>query len=73
MKTYSGDRTIDGVIVLVDQARLLPDLGGAIFSDTGCEWGYDGPGPRELAYVILVDHLVDTNRAKVLVPRFVEG
>ncbi|GAO27508.1 hypothetical protein ALISP_7328 [Alicycliphilus sp. B1] len=38
MKTYSGDRTIDGVIVLVDQARLLPDLGGAIFSDTGFEW-----------------------------------
>ena len=73
MKTYSGDRTIDGVIVLVDQARLLPDLGGAIFSDTGFEWGYDGPGPRELAYVILVDHLGDTSRAKVLVPRFVEG
>ena len=53
MKTYSGDRTIDGVIVLVNQAHLLPDTSGAIFSDTGFEWGYDGPGPRQLASVAL--------------------
>jgi len=73
MKTYSGDRTIDGVIVFVNQAHLLPDTGGAIFSDTGFEWGYDGPGPRQLAYAILIDHLGDASRAKALVPRFVEG
>jgi len=73
MKIYSGDRTIDGVIVFVNQAHLLPDTGGAIFSDTGFEWGYDGPGPRQLAYAILIDHLGDASRAKALVPRFVEG
>ena len=73
MNTYSGDRTIDGVIVLVNQTRMMPDAGGAAFSDTGFEWGYDGPGPRQLAYVILVDHLRDTNRAEALVPTFVES
>jgi len=70
MKTYLGDRTIDGVMVTVDGESLparddLKDFAGADF-----EWSYEGAAPRQLAFAMLVDHLGDPARAAALTERF---
>lgn len=55
MKTYSGRRTADGTVVLVDGRPLDPQLGLRDFQ-AGFEWGYEGSGPSQLALAILADH-----------------
>ncbi|MFD1702970.1 DUF6166 domain-containing protein [Methylopila henanensis] len=70
MKTYIGDRTIDGILVTVDGEPLQPrddlkDYAGADF-----EWSYEGPAPRQLAFAILTDHFGDWKRAEALTERF---
>ena len=43
MKTYSGDRTIDGIVVLVDDHPLDEALNVKALTDDGFEWGFEGP------------------------------
>ncbi len=66
MKTYTGDRTIDGIQVLVDGKPLDPRTDLKTFSKNGFEWSYEGPEPAQLAFALLVDHLADPQRAEAL-------
>lgn len=66
MKTYTGDRTIDGIQVLVDGRPLDPRTDLKPLSKNGFEWSYEGPEPAQLAFAILVDHLDDPQRAAAL-------
>jgi hypothetical protein len=70
MKRYFGDRTIDGVQVLVNEAPLDPRYNLKCYSKNGFEWSYEGPEPRQLSFALLVDHLGDPARAEVLEDRF---
>ena len=70
MKTYAGDRTIDGIVVTVDGQPLDQRLDLRRFSENGFEWTYEGPESRQLALAILADHLGDTGRALSLVEPF---
>ena len=75
MKRYAGDRTIDGVKVIVDGAPLDPCIGVAEFTKNGFEWSYEGPEPRQLALALLVDHLgdKDKDKAKASVEPFMQA
>ena len=70
MKTFCGDRTIDGVKVTVDGKPLDQRLDIQKFTPNGFEWSYEGPEPRQLALAILADHLDDAAKAKALVEPF---
>jgi len=70
MKTFCGDRTIDGVKVTVDGKPLDQRLDIQKFTPNGFEWSYEGPEPRQLALAILAAHLDDAARAKALVEPF---
>ena len=70
MKTFCGDRTIDGVKVTVDGKPLDQRLDIQSFTPNGFEWSYEGPEPRQLALAILAAHLDDAAKAKVLVEPF---
>jgi hypothetical protein len=70
MKTFCGDRTIDGVKVTVDGKPLDQRLDIQKFTPNGFEWSYEGPEPRQLALAILADHLDDAEKAKALVEPF---
>jgi hypothetical protein len=70
MKTFCGDRTIDGVKVTVDGKPLDQRLDIQNFTPNGFEWSYEGPEPRQLALAILADHLDDAAKAKALVEPF---
>lgn len=63
MKTYTGDRTIDGIQVLVDGRKLATRVELALYAEMGFEWGYEGPEPRQLAFALLIDHLGDAHNA----------
>lgn len=73
MKTYTGDRTIDGVKVSVDGRSLPTCVEVALFSRNGFEWSYEGPEPSQLALALLVDHLGDPERARGLAPAFMRA
>jgi hypothetical protein len=66
VKTYSGDRTIDGIEVLVDGVPLAPRTDLKAYSKNGFEWSYEGPEPAQLAFALLVDHLGEPARAEAL-------
>lgn len=70
MKTYTGDRTIDGIQVLVDGSRLATRAELKLYAEMGFEWGYEGPEPRQLAFALLVDHLGDARSAERLTDPF---
>lgn len=70
MKTYLGDRTIDGVMVTVDGAPLDPRDDLRNFSGGDFEWSYEGDAPRQLAFALLADHLSDLKAAEDLSDRF---
>jgi hypothetical protein len=70
MKTFCGDRTIDGVKVTVDGKPLDQSLDIQKFTPNGFEWSYEGPEPRQLALAILAAHLDDAVKAKALVEPF---
>ena len=57
MKTYTGDRTIDGVVVLVDGLPLADATDIQTLCDDGFEWGFEGPASAQLALALLSDHL----------------
>lgn len=64
MKTYRGDRTIDGLVVTVDGQPLPSRTDLQQYSTTGFEWSYEGPEPSQLAFAMLVDHLQDPDAAQ---------
>jgi hypothetical protein len=63
MKTYEGQRTIDGLVVTVEGKRLDEHYEVKRFTKFGFEWTYEGDSPRQLALAILFDHLGDKDRA----------
>lgn len=66
MKTYTGDRTIDGISVQVDGKPLSPYYDQLRLTEYGFEWSYEGPEPSQLAFALLFDHLGDAAAAKGL-------
>jgi hypothetical protein len=72
MKKYAGERTIDGISVLVDGKPLSPHEDELKLTDYGFEWSYEGPEPSQLAFAILSDHLGDATAAKTLYRSFME-
>lgn len=70
MKTYFGDRTIDGIVVTVDGKPLDNQIKRHCYSPAGFEWSYEGPAPSQLAFALLVDHLGDDKKALALQDRF---
>ena len=73
MKTFCGDRTIDGIKVTVDGKPLDQRLDIQQFTPNGFEWSYEGPEPRQLALAILAAHLEDSAQAKALVEPFMKA
>jgi hypothetical protein len=72
MKTYEGKRTIDGLVVTVDGARLDEHYDVQRFTSYGFEWTYEGDSPRQLALAILFDYLGEKDRAIRLSERFMK-
>ena len=73
MKVYAGARGLSGAAVTVDGAPLDPRLEVRAFSRVGFEWGFEGPGPRQLALAILADCLGDPARALASCEAFMKG
>ena len=73
MKTYVGDRTIDGVQVQVDGRPLEPRLDIHEFTKNGFEWSYEGPEPRQLALALLADHTGDPKLALTFAEPFMQA
>jgi Family of unknown function (DUF6166) len=73
MKTFCGERTIDGVKVTVDAKPLDQRLDLHRYTPNGFEWSYEGPEPRQLALAILAAHLDDAARAKALTEPFMKA
>lgn len=59
MKTYKGDRTIDGILVTVDDQPLDQRLDLKTITDDGFEWSFEGPASAQLALAIVADHTGD--------------
>lgn len=73
MKHYRGTRTIDGIVVTVDDAPLAPGFDVHTFDELGFEWSYEGSAPRQLAFALLLDHLGDADRALAAADAFTHG
>ena len=73
MKSFVGDRTIDGIKVTVDGRPLDQRLDLHRYTVNGFEWSYEGPEPRQLALAILAEHLGDSAKALALVDPFMKG
>ena len=71
-KVYEGRRTIDGLVVTVDDNRLDEHYDVKRFTKFGFEWSYEGASPRQLALAILVEHLGDNQRAIRLAEPFMK-
>jgi len=69
-KIYRGDRTINGIVVTVDEVPLDPRYDVARHTSLGFEWTFVGEHSRQLALAILMDHLNDADRAKALTEAF---
>jgi hypothetical protein len=72
MKTYAGQRTIDGLVVTVDGKRLDEHYDVKRFTKYGFEWTYEGESPQQLALAILFDYLGDKDRAVRLGEAFMQ-
>jgi hypothetical protein len=73
MATYNGDRTIDGVQVVVDGQQLAERTDVRAFSPNGFEWSYEGAEPRQLALALLLHHLREVDPALALVEPFMRA
>jgi hypothetical protein len=73
MKSFSGDRTIDGIKVTVDGRPLDQRLDLHRYTANGFEWSYEGPEPRQLALAMLAEHLDDPTHALPLVEPFMKA
>jgi len=72
MKVYKGDRTIDGVMVTVNDEPLPQRLDVRELSEDGFEWSFEGSAPAQLALAILLDHLDDKAKALRLYESFMQ-
>jgi hypothetical protein len=63
VKTYKGDRTIDGIEVTVDDQPLSDATEVKVLTRDGFEWGFEGPASAQLGLAILYEHLEDAERA----------
>jgi hypothetical protein len=63
MSTFTGKRTIDGLVVTKDGLPLSEHYEIERFTNWGFEWTYEGESPRQLALALLVEHLGDKERA----------
>lgn len=63
MKTFEGQRAIDGLVVTVDGKPLDAHYEVKQFTTWGFEWTYEGESPQQLALAILAEHLGDNARA----------
>jgi len=72
MKKYTGERTIDGISVLVDGKPLPHYYEVHRFAQYGFEWSYEGPEPTQLAFALLYDQSGDAGLAKDLAQPFME-
>ncbi|WP_294923541.1 DUF6166 domain-containing protein [uncultured Paracoccus sp.] len=63
MKTYTGDRTIDGVVVEVNGQDLPSHTDVKRFTNADYEWGYEGLAATQLAFALLYDHSGDASLA----------
>jgi hypothetical protein len=73
MKSFIGDRTIDGIKVTVDGRPLDQRLDLHRYTANGFEWSYEGPEPRQLALAMLAEHLGDPAGAMALVEPFMKA
>lgn len=73
MKTYRGDRTLDGIVATVDDGPLDERRDVKTLTLNGFEWGYEGEEPAQLALAILADHLGDGAEALALHELFMKG
>ena len=73
MKTYAGDRTIDGLVVTVDGEPLGERLDLKVFTRNGFEWTFEGDESRQLALALLADHLGNDEKALTLVEPFMRA
>ena len=73
MKTYEGERTIDGLVVTADGKRLDEHYVVKRFTKYGFEWTYEGESPQQLALAILVDYFGDKERALRLSEPFMKS
>lgn len=65
MKTYTGARTFDAVVVTVDDHPLDARRDLHTFTLNNFEWGYEGDEPRQLALAMIADAVGDdTARAQ---------
>ena len=63
MKLYTGRRSKETLMVIVDGKPLNPRYDLLNHSPTGFEWGYGGSGPAQLALAIVADYLGNDERA----------
>ena len=70
MKIYEGTRGLSGADVTVDGVPLPSRDDIKVFTRTGMEWGFIGPGPQQLALALLADHFGDDERALALCHAF---
>ena len=63
VKVYRGDRTIDGILVTVDDEPLGDAIDIKPLCTDGFEWGFEGPASAQLALAILQNHLDDAERS----------
>lgn len=73
MKVYKGDRTIDGIVVTVDDKPLDERRDIRSLSENGFEWSFEGPSPAQLALAILADHLGNEREALRLHEPFMQS
>ncbi len=55
MKTYTGERTFDAVVVMVDDKPLPERRDVKQCSQNAFEWGFEGPEVEQLAVALLAD------------------
>ncbi|RMC35704.1 DUF6166 domain-containing protein [Paracoccus alkanivorans] len=72
MKIYMGDRTIDGVVVTVDEQDLPAHTEAVKFTDADFEWGFEGAAAVQLAFAILYDHTGDLDKSRRLSEDFMK-
>jgi|SRR5579885_3502541 len=73
MKTFEGQRTIDGLVVTVDGNPLSEHYEVKRFTKYGFEWTYEGESPLQLALAILYEHTGDRDRAIALADGFMKA
>lgn len=66
MNAYVGERTIDGLVVMLNGKPLPSYLDLAKYSAGGFEWGYEGNEPLQLAFAIVYSRLGNVVEARTL-------